>query len=121
MTDFVNVCKLDDIPAGGMKEVEVDGKKVLLARASVDATDCFAVGHKCTHLKADLSGGNLKDNVVTCPRHGAQYDVSTGEIVRWVQHPGFMKTLANLMPKGMRKALPRYEVRIEGDDVAIRL
>ena len=33
----------------------------------------------CTHDGGELSGGPFEGTVVTCPRHGAQFDVTTGK------------------------------------------
>ncbi|MDA8393262.1 MAG: Rieske 2Fe-2S domain-containing protein [Actinomycetota bacterium] len=39
-------------------------------------------GDRCPHAGATLSEGEMADGVVTCPRHGSQFDVSTGERLR---------------------------------------
>ncbi|HEX9713911.1 MAG TPA: Rieske 2Fe-2S domain-containing protein [Actinomycetota bacterium] len=39
----------------------------------------YAVGDVCPHAGAALSEGELHDGVVTCPLHGSQFDVRTGE------------------------------------------
>jgi nitrite reductase/ring-hydroxylating ferredoxin subunit len=38
------------------------------------------MGNKCTHRGGDLSKGSLSGKVVKCPRHGAKFDVTTGEV-----------------------------------------
>jgi nitrite reductase/ring-hydroxylating ferredoxin subunit len=40
------------------------------------------VDDRCPHAGASLSGGELDGQVVTCPAHGSQFDVTTGERVR---------------------------------------
>ena len=37
---------------------------------------------RCPHAGATLSEGELEGGVVTCPRHGSQFDVATGQRVR---------------------------------------
>jgi nitrite reductase/ring-hydroxylating ferredoxin subunit len=37
---------------------------------------------RCPHAGATLSEGELEGGVVTCPRHGSQFDVATGQRLR---------------------------------------
>ena len=41
-----------------------------------------ACADRCPHAGATLSEGELESGIVTCPRHGSQFDVSTGQRVR---------------------------------------
>ena len=48
--------------------------------------DYFAVSRRCRHLYADLAGGSIDDaGCLVCPWHGAEYDVSTGRMVKGPQ------------------------------------
>ncbi len=48
--------------------------------------ELFAVTRRCRHLYADLGGGAIDaDGCLTCPWHGAKYDVQTGRMVRGPQ------------------------------------
>jgi len=48
--------------------------------------ELFAVTRRCRHLYADLAGGAIDgDGCLTCPWHGAKYDVQTGRMVRGPQ------------------------------------
>ena len=42
----------------------------------------YAVEDVCPHAGAILSGGELEGPVLTCPRHGSQFDVSDGARLR---------------------------------------
>jgi nitrite reductase/ring-hydroxylating ferredoxin subunit len=42
----------------------------------------FACADRCPHAGATLSEGELEQGVITCPRHGSQFDVSTGQRLR---------------------------------------
>lgn len=42
----------------------------------------YAIADRCPHAGAALSGGDVDSAVVTCPRHGSQFDITTGERVR---------------------------------------
>lgn len=76
---MVEVAKTDEIPAGKMKHVEVDGKEIMIANIN---GKYFAVNDRCGHSSALLSMGNLNGDIVTCPPHAAQFDITTGKKTR---------------------------------------
>lgn len=71
-------CSSDALAEGAMREVELGGRKVLLAR--VDGV-CHAVGATCPHAGGPLAKGVLQEGVVVCPWHKAAFRVATGERV----------------------------------------
>ncbi len=76
MGEFVKATGKDEIPSGQGKTVEVGGHNV--AVFNVDGT-FYAIGGSCTHQGAPLSGGTVAGNVVTCPWHGARFDITSGK------------------------------------------
>ena len=79
MTDFIKVAQVDDLDDGELKAVEVDGEPVCLAKVE----GCiYAVTDNCTHISGPLNEGELDGEVLTCPWHGAQYNVRTGKVLR---------------------------------------
>jgi nitrite reductase (NADH) small subunit len=74
---FVRAVAAADIAAGTIREVDVNGK--LLAVANVGGT-FHAIDNTCLHRGGPLGDGPLEGNVVTCPWHGWQYDVTTGKV-----------------------------------------
>lgn len=75
MADWRRVAELPDLPVGTMRKVYVDGRAIALY--NVDGT-IYATADECSHAVASLSTGELKGHEVTCPRHGARFDVRTG-------------------------------------------
>ena len=73
---LVRACSKSEVSAGKLKEVQVNGQDLVLA--NVDGS-YFALHRWCTHEEGDLSQGALRNNVLTCPEHGAQFDVTTGK------------------------------------------
>ena len=74
---IIDVAKVDEIPPGKMKHVEVQGKEIVIANIE---GKYYAMDDRCGHMNALLSMGNLSnDKVVTCPFHGARFDVTTGK------------------------------------------
>jgi 3-phenylpropionate/trans-cinnamate dioxygenase ferredoxin subunit len=67
-----------DLPPGTMKPVDIGDRELLLAH--VDGR-FYATLRTCTHMGWNLCEGTLNGRVVTCPRHGARFDVTDGQAV----------------------------------------
>ena len=75
MGEMVAVAKKNDVPAGKGIAVEIKGKRIALF--NVDGT-FYAIDDECTHAGGSLSEGDLYEYTVTCPLHGAEFDVRSG-------------------------------------------
>jgi nitrite reductase (NADH) small subunit len=75
---FLRTAKKDEVPPGMIREFQIDGKTFALS--NVDGK-LYAINNLCLHRGGPLGQGELKGNVVTCPWHGWQYDVTTGKLV----------------------------------------
>jgi len=82
--------------------VEVEGKKIALF--NVDGS-IYAIDDTCTHRGGPLSKGVLEGKQVTCPWHGATFDVTTGDV------------LDPTAPNGVA----RYNVRLEGSNIEVEV
>lgn len=102
MSDFRSVARLEDVPAGTMLQVELDGEKIVLAHVG---DRVFALHDECTHEEFALSSGELVGGQVTCILHGARFDLETGA------------------PRALPAVKPvrTYEARIEGEDIQVRV
>jgi nitrite reductase/ring-hydroxylating ferredoxin subunit len=78
MAEFT-VAALDQLGNRELAAFDVSGDRVAIATVG-DAF--YAFGDTCTHLGCSLADGNLEGTTVTCPCHGSQFDVTTGEVVR---------------------------------------
>jgi len=78
MVDFIYVADIGEIPVGAMKLVLVDERQVLIV--NVQGT-YYALSNKCPHAGGSLAEGKLESNIITCPKHGIEIDVTTGTIV----------------------------------------
>ena len=74
---FLRAAKKDEVPAGTIREFQVDGKTFALA--NVDGS-FHAINNTCLHRGGPLGQGELEGKVVTCPWHGWQYDVTSGKV-----------------------------------------
>ncbi len=92
--------KVDEIPAGRVKLV-VDGD-LRIALCNVDG-EFYAIEDVCTHDGGPLDQGQLEGDEIECPRHGARFNVRTGEAT---QMPAVI---------GVRT----FPVKVEGDTVYV--
>ena len=100
MDDFVKVAKTSDLADDETMLVEVEAERIVLSNIG---GSFYAIGEVCTHAEGPLSEGDVEDGAVECPWHGSRFDLRTGE--------------ATSPPAG--EAVPRYGVRIEGDDILV--
>ena len=100
MGELFEVAKLSDMPPGTSRQVEVGGRAV--AVFNVNGT-IYAIDGTCTHRGGPLAEGELNGSVVTCPWHGAQFQVTTGQVVG----------------PPAPQSVPAYKVVIEGDAIKI--
>jgi nitrite reductase/ring-hydroxylating ferredoxin subunit len=68
---------------GPVETLDADGETRTLLGRSVriwrdDQGDWQAMEMVCRHQNADLSQADREGDIVTCPRHGWRYDLSTG-------------------------------------------
>ena len=119
MSEFVSVCKVEDVPEGEARQFKVNGTEIALAH--VQGGECYAIGGRCTHLRAQLGKGTLEGTALTCPWHGSQFEVTTGKLLRWVQEPLFFRILAGLVPPFLRRGVASYEVKVEDGQVLVKI
>jgi 3-phenylpropionate/trans-cinnamate dioxygenase ferredoxin subunit len=99
MTEFIKVATLSDLAPGEKILVEYEDEDVGLI--SLD-NEIYAISDVCTHDDGPLMEGELDGEHVICPRHGARFNVKTGDYT----FPAFAP-------------IPRYLVKIEGVDILI--
>lgn len=71
----IGIGALVDIPLDGARRVEHGGSAVAVFRLG---DEVHAIADRCSHAEASLSEGDVFDNEVECPRHGAAFDFTTG-------------------------------------------
>lgn len=79
MSDFIKVAQTDEVAEGHLLSLEADGELVCLARVE---GQIYAFTDNCTHISGPLNEGDLEGPILTCPWHGAQFDVRDGSVVR---------------------------------------
>jgi nitrite reductase/ring-hydroxylating ferredoxin subunit len=128
---LLEVGKVDEIPIGKMKHVEVNGKEIVISNVG---GKFYAMDDRCGHMNAQLSMGSISnDGIVTCPFHGARFDATTGKKVKepvltssqqmeplpktW---QNYMEQAGQLMSNIKTYDQETYEIQVEGDRIKIR-
>ena len=99
---FVTVVNVQDVPVGHMKPVHVNGKRLLVCHTE---DGFFAVDDTCTHDDGPLADGWLEGHAIECPRHGARFDVKTGQVL----------CLPAAVP------IATYAVKVDGDEIQVNM
>lgn len=102
MAELVTVAKLSELKPGQAKCVQAKGCSIALFNIG---GACYAVDDACTHVGGPLSSGEVEGTVVTCPWHGAQFDVTSGKV---------------LSPPAAED-IKSYQVQVQGDDVKVEI
>lgn len=76
MPDYRKVVACAELPPGGKKLVDLDGRSIAVFNV---AGSYHAIDDICTHDGGPLAEGELDDAEIRCPRHGARFDVRTGK------------------------------------------
>ncbi|WP_455377338.1 Rieske (2Fe-2S) protein [Petrachloros mirabilis] len=101
MAEFVRVAGTNDVKPGHGIVAESNGKT--LAVFNVDGT-FHVLDNDCIHRGGPLGEGEVEGHVVSCPWHGWQFDLTTGECV-----------------KNPSSKVQVYQVKVEGSDVKVLL
>jgi nitrite reductase/ring-hydroxylating ferredoxin subunit len=99
MPRFVTVACVEDVPPGSVKAVQAGEEQIALAHVN---GSFYATQAACIHLGGPLGEGRLVGSVLSCPWHGWQYDIRTGE---------------NEFDRAIR--LHTYEVRVADGEVQV--
>lgn len=99
MAEFTRVARVDEIPPGQAKIVEINTRPI--AVFNVQGT-FYAITNICPHEGGPLGEGTLKGHIVSCPWHEMSFDIRDG-----------------LGTDGGGYCVGSYEIRVEGQDVYV--
>ena len=102
MAQFIKVASAGELAPGSTKQVEVDGKTIALF--NLDG-NYYALENECTHRGGPLAEGYVKGESVTCPWHGAQFNIKTGAVVG----------------PPAAKDVVKYNVRVQGNEIEVEV
>jgi nitrite reductase (NADH) small subunit len=95
------VAKLADVPNFGKKVVSVNGQELLLVNLK---GTIYALENECPHQGSPLTAGIVKDEAISCPRHGYHFALATGVCREYAEYQ-----------------LRTFPARIEGDEIWVEL
>ena len=100
----ITVCKVSDVAPGSSIRVDRDGHRLAVVRIG---NDWYAIADRCSHAEASLAEGEVwpDECEIECPKHGSAFSLKTGEAL----------TLPATQP------VPIYAVRVDGDNVMVRV
>ncbi len=116
MGKFVTAAKAGEFKDGSKKKVTIEGQEIMIARVG---NNYYAVGNRCAHMAGDLSAGMLEGTVITCPRHGSQFDVRDGKNIRWMKGSGVFSAVSKAIKSP--RSIPSYKVKVEGDTISVEV
>jgi nitrite reductase/ring-hydroxylating ferredoxin subunit len=102
MSEYIKVAKTSEISPGTAIYVEVQNNQIALF--NLDG-NFYAIGNTCTHRGGPLAEGFIAGDEVTCPWHGSIFKITTGEVVG---------------PPASQN-VPKYNLRVQGDDIEIEV
>ena len=102
MSEWIRIAPLGDLPEGRGVKVEADGHRIALFRLGEAV---YALADRCSHAEASLAEGEVFEDEVECPRHGATFGLEDG--------------LARSLPA--TKPQQTFEVKITDGDVFLAL
>lgn len=94
------VAAISELEQTSQMHVELNGEEILLCK---EGDDYFAVSYYCSHEAFTLEGGTITNACITCPYHGAEFNLKTGEAM---SAPAF-------------ESIKTYPVRLEDNTIAI--
>lgn len=75
-SEFTRFCALSEIPQGSKKALKLNDTWVLVCNTN---KGLFAVSGICSHQEKPLFNGRVRNCKITCPVHGARFDLASGE------------------------------------------
>lgn len=76
--EFLEIAPASELPAGERLFVEIEGKPVVIFNL---AGQYFAIADVCSHDDGPVGEGDLDGYTITCPRHGAEFDLRSGKVL----------------------------------------
>ena len=94
------VAKVSEFGEGAKKDVQVNGKAILLIRSG---GGFYAIDARCPHRGLPLSKGTVDGAIITCAFHGSKFNIADGSVVNGPA----------------TKPVTTYRVTVQGDDIDI--
>ena len=100
--EFTRFCPVSELPPESKKAAKINNTWVLVCHTE---GKILAVSNICSHQVKPLFQGRMRHCRITCPVHGAQFNLETGEA----------------LSQPATKPIPTYEVRIVDDWIEVKV
>ncbi len=77
--EYLEIAPASELPPGERLFVEIEGMPLVIFNI---AGQYFCIADVCSHDDGPVGEGTLDAYTITCPRHGAQFDVRTGKVLQ---------------------------------------
>jgi 3-phenylpropionate/trans-cinnamate dioxygenase ferredoxin subunit len=77
--EFLEIAPASELPPGERLFVDIEGKPIVIFNI---AGQFFSIADICSHDDGPVGEGDLAGFAITCPRHGAEFDVRTGKVLQ---------------------------------------
>lgn len=101
MAEFQSVARVQDIPEGEARTVQVANK---LIAVFCQSGKYYAIDDTCPHMGASLAEGHVENGIVTCCWHAWRFRLTDGT---WADNP--------------RLKIGAYPVRVVGDEIQVEV
>jgi nitrite reductase/ring-hydroxylating ferredoxin subunit len=128
--EFVQAMRAADLVPGGMKAVDMKGREIVICNRGGTYR---AIDRRCGHMNAPLEMGTLDGDIVTCPMHCAQFDITTGEALSGpvpgylggevppARIAAFLQNVELIMQRVRTQPIATFEVKVESAWVWVAL
>jgi len=97
---YYPICAAEELSPGERLFIKVGETPIVVFNIE---GEFFAIADTCTHDQGPLGEGEVEDHEIICPRHGARFDIRTGEVLALPAING----------------VPKYPIRVVGGMVEI--
>ncbi|MER9801258.1 non-heme iron oxygenase ferredoxin subunit [Mesorhizobium sp. M0142] len=101
-SEWIKLCAISDLEEDTVIPFEIDDNRIAIYLID---NKVYATSNVCSHAFALLSDGWLEGTLIECPLHGAQFEITSGEVV---QGPADCPITV-------------FETKVEGGQVLVRL
>jgi 3-phenylpropionate/trans-cinnamate dioxygenase ferredoxin component len=77
--EYVEVAPASELPNGERLFVEIADRPLVIFNI---AGQFFSIGDVCSHDDGPVGEGDINGYNITCPRHGAEFDIRTGKVMQ---------------------------------------
>lgn len=77
--EFLEIAPVSELPPGERLFVDIEGKPIVIFNL---AGQFFSIADVCSHDDGPVGEGQLDGYNITCPRHGAQFDIRSGKVMQ---------------------------------------